>query len=222
MSSGDIKQVVLTGGAVLDYSGGQKRRTPRSKKKTQMGGVALPVPASSLSSPVSAPSALLPVPSASPASSASASPASPASASSASASPASPASAPMQRASPASPASHAVPDQTGGAVKSFKVELKRRATAKKVHLQPKKAEGQKPVGKKAGTKRARRVTLGLSSLHKRVNRAKKMTRKVKEMPLETLRQQLIQKKLIKASSKAPESVLRQIAADSQIVAGKAL
>ena len=33
---------------------------------------------------------------------------------------------------------------------------------------------------------------------------------------------LIQKKLIKSTSKAPESVLRQIAADAQIVAGKAL
>lgn len=49
-----------------------------------------------------------------------------------------------------------------------------------------------------------------------------MTRKVKEMPLSRLREHLIQKKLIKPTSKAPEAVLRQIAADAQIVAGKAL
>ena len=42
------------------------------------------------------------------------------------------------------------------------------------------------------------------------------------MPLDKLREHLIQKKLIKATSKAPESILRQIAADSQIVAGKSL
>jgi hypothetical protein len=55
-----------------------------------------------------------------------------------------------------------------------------------------------------------------------MTRAKKMHKKVKETPLDELKKQLIAKKLIKPTSKAPESVLRQIAADAQIVAGKAL
>jgi len=42
------------------------------------------------------------------------------------------------------------------------------------------------------------------------------------MPLDKLKEELVKKKLIKPTSKAPESVLRQIAADAQIVAGKAL
>jgi hypothetical protein len=42
------------------------------------------------------------------------------------------------------------------------------------------------------------------------------------MPLEKLKELLVSKKLIKANSKAPESILRQIAADSQLVANKIL
>jgi hypothetical protein len=55
-----------------------------------------------------------------------------------------------------------------------------------------------------------------------MTRAKKMQKTVKEMPLDKLKEELIKKKLIKLTSKAPESVLRQIAADAQIVEGKAL
>jgi hypothetical protein len=49
-----------------------------------------------------------------------------------------------------------------------------------------------------------------------------MHKKVKEMPLDKLKEELLKKKLIKSTSKAPESVLRQIATDAQIVEGKAL
>jgi hypothetical protein len=42
------------------------------------------------------------------------------------------------------------------------------------------------------------------------------------MPLAELKAQLIKRGLIKESSKAPESVIRQIAADAQIVVGSAL
>lgn len=109
--------------------------------------------------------------------------------------------------------------------KVIKVELKKNNQTKRVHLQPKKdVNSQLKGGKRITipTKKSRKVTLGVVSLHKRISRAKKMTRKVKEMSLQQLREHLIQKKLIKPTSKAPESVLRQIAADSQIVAGKAL
>ena len=42
------------------------------------------------------------------------------------------------------------------------------------------------------------------------------------MPLEILREKLIKGGLIKSNSKAPESVLRQIAADAEVVKNKAL
>lgn len=114
------------------------------------------------------------------------------------------------------------PAQEGGA-KHFKVELKKKVQTKKVQLHPKKADAPKtPLHKKHQTRKIRKVVLGVSSLHKRMTRAKKVQKKVKEMPLDKLKELLVSKKLIKPTSKAPESVLRQIAADSQIVAGKTL
>ncbi len=113
--------------------------------------------------------------------------------------------------------------QAGGSDKQIKVELRKSKTPKKVHLNPKKHdEPKKELHKKHKTRKVRKVTLGLSSLHKRMTRAKKMREKVKDVPIHELKEQLVKKGLIKAHSKAPEAVLRQIAIDSQIVAGKAL
>jgi len=109
----------------------------------------------------------------------------------------------------------------GGDTKNIKVELKKSTSAKKVKLHPKKAES-KPAAKKGQTKKSRKITLGVAQLHKRMTRAKKVQHKVKTMPIETLKKLLIEKKLIKSTSKAPESILRQIAADSQIMDGKSL
>lgn len=116
-----------------------------------------------------------------------------------------------------------VPLQQGGTTKQIKVELKKKPATKKVHLQPKKVEAPKtPSVKKNGTRKVRKITLGVSSLHKRMTRANKVHKKMKEMKIDDLKKELINKKLIKPTSKAPESILRQIAADAQIVAGKAL
>lgn len=106
--------------------------------------------------------------------------------------------------------------------KSIKVELRKHHTHKKVHLNPKTSEEPKHIHKKEKTRKARKVTLGVKTLHKRMTRAKKLRDKVKDMPLDKLKEELIKKKLIKSTSKAPESVIRQIAIDAQIVAGKAL
>jgi hypothetical protein len=108
----------------------------------------------------------------------------------------------------------------GGEIKNIRVELKKRESAKKVKLHPKKES--KPVLKKSLTKKSRKITLGVASLHKRMTRAKKVQHTMKAMPIDKLKKLLIQKKLIKPTSKAPESILRQIAADSQIVEGKSL
>ena len=108
----------------------------------------------------------------------------------------------------------------GQETKSIRVELKKRESAKKVKLHPKKES--KPVPKKSQTKKSRKITLGVASLHKRMTRAKKVHCTMKAMPIDKLKKLLIQKKLIKPTSKAPESILRQIAADSQIVEGKSL
>lgn len=130
---------------------------------------------------------------------------------------------------PSSPDKSAAPTaqyaQAGGKShsdhKNIKVELKKKTTAKKVHLNPKKGEAPKHA-KKHQTRKVRKVTLGISTLHRRITRAKKLHRKVKEMPIEALKDKLIKGGLIKANSKAPESVLRQIAADAETIKNKAL
>jgi hypothetical protein len=108
-----------------------------------------------------------------------------------------------------------------GGNKHIKVELKKKTVSKKVHLKPKNTEAPKTL-KKHQTRKVRKVTLGVSSLHKRITRAKKLHKSVKEMPLDRLKEKLINGGLIKANSKAPESVLRQIAGDAEVVAKKAL
>ena len=97
--------------------------------------------------------------------------------------------------------------------KNVRVELKKKTEVKSVHLRPKS-----DAPKKAQTKRRSKLTLGISSLRKRITRAKHIHRNVKNMPLDKLKEELIKKNLIRPTSKAPESVLRQIARDSQMVA----
>jgi predicted regulator of amino acid metabolism with ACT domain len=105
--------------------------------------------------------------------------------------------------------------------RQIKVELKKKTTAKKVHLNPKTVT--KPATKvKKQTKKVRKFILGISKFHKRITRAKKVHNKIKELPLDKLKEKLIKEGLIKSTSKAPESVLRQIANDSELVNKQAL
>jgi hypothetical protein len=111
--------------------------------------------------------------------------------------------------------------------REVKVHLKPRhsggpASSRKVHLKAKKTVAEASQKKLKSRHKTRKITLGLVSLAKRQTRAKKIKQKVAEMPLSELRTQLVKKGLIKEHSKAPESILRQIAADAQIVGGKGL
>lgn len=62
----------------------------------------------------------------------------------------------------------------------------------------------------------------LNSFHKRVNKTRHALTQAKDLSLDHIRAVLIDKKLIKPNSKAPESILRQIYSDSLIVAKKTL
>jgi hypothetical protein len=109
---------------------------------------------------------------------------------------------------------------TSQATTKRKVELRKAPPSKKVQLHSKKP-GQKHMPIKVKRK-TRKIVLGLVSLERRQTRAKKISQRMKEMPIETLKKQLVEQGLIKAGSKAPESILRQIAADAQIVGGNGL
>jgi hypothetical protein len=111
---------------------------------------------------------------------------------------------------------------------SRKVELRKPAPHhRKVLLNPKKYKiagenHQHAGGKSTKTRKSRRVTLGITTFHKRLTRAKNIHKDVKELPFDELRKELVKRGLVRESSKAPESVLRQIAADARIVASNGL
>ena len=100
-----------------------------------------------------------------------------------------------------------------------KVELRKAPQQKKVQLHSKKIGTALPLKMK---KKTRKIVLGLVALEKRQTRAKKISQRMKEIPIDQLRKELVEQGLIKATSKAPESILRQIAADAQIVGGNGL
>lgn len=200
----DTKTVTISGGAAADLSGGKRRRT---YKKKQAGGDINAVKGvestSSIAATAAAPNSntwLKPITNPMP---------------------------PQIRPVPSHiPVVAPIPIpkvetvQQGGATKHIRVELKKKSDSKKVHLNPKKPE--KQASKKHQTKKARKITLGVVSLHKRITHAKKLHKKVKEMPIDVLKEKLVKAGLIKSTSKAPESVLRQIAADAAVVKNKAL
>lgn len=206
--SSDTKTVVLTKQAAADMMGGSvppKKRSRGTRKSQNGGDTESPTPSASSSGPTTViklghVGGDLPPP------------------------PPQPPSMLLPAASTVKPATSASSlPQTGGDHKVVKVELKKKTATKKVQLQPKKTEPPKATlhGKKT-LKKPRRITLGISSMHRRLTRAKKTQTRVREMPLDQLKKLLIAKKLIKPTSTAPEAILRQIAADAQIVADKAL
>jgi len=106
--------------------------------------------------------------------------------------------------------------------KHVKVELKKKISVKKVHLNPKTNPKTNLKTNPKKIKKSRKFVLGLSTFHKRITRAKKACKKMNELPFDKLKEKLIKDGLIKSTSKAPESVLRQIANDAAIVNKRAL
>ena len=196
----EYKAVKITGGAVADFQGGKRVRTRKQKSK---GGADEPMEPedhtfknASITKIVGGATMMAPV--------------------------TPPVAAPSMQNSPPSnsiqtpllqPQQQQQQQLQQGGVKQIKVELKKKHQSKKVKLHPKRE-----ISKVNGQiKKTRKFVLGVSSFHKRMKRAKKMQHTVKAMPIDKLREQLINAKLIKKTSKAPESILRQIAEDSQLV-----
>ncbi len=108
-------------------------------------------------------------------------------------------------------------EQTGAG--TTKVVLKKKNRTSKVILKPK--TGSTPVPTSGSpVKKTRRLVV--KQVSKRLKKTRHVVKHAKEMPIDQLRKILITKKLIKPNSKAPESILRQIYADSVIVGKKTL
>lgn len=108
---------------------------------------------------------------------------------------------------------------TGGKPKVI-LEQKKKDESKQL---PKvKLEAPKKHTAHATTRKARKIRVSLSNLNKRITRHKKIQKEAKVVPLEQIKKTLVEAKLIKADSKAPETMIRQIYADYQALKNKAL
>lgn len=135
-----------------------------------------------------------------------------------------------------SPVTTAPPQEQRGGRKDVKVILdKTNHKTRKLILAPKKviklpsgplAKGTGEAVKKyshAKTQKvARRIRVSVAGLNKRVNRAKTIKKESQVMPIEKLKKELETAGLIKAGSKAPETILRQMYTDFQVLKQRAL
>ena len=193
------KAIKLTGGAVLDFQSlkrtGRKGRGGAGSRKRQSGG-AESAPVISKSSD----QAPLPAP-----------PPPPSVHSAANAKPLVAGVAPEQP----GPTSLVVP-QNGGKPKLVLDPSKK----KQAHLIPSKAH---PKGKSTATrKNGKKIRVSLSGLGKRMTRHKSIQKEAKQVKLEDIKKSLVEAKLVKVDTKAPESMLRQMYADYQTLKNKAL
>jgi hypothetical protein len=69
---------------------------------------------------------------------------------------------------------------------------------------------------------ARRIRVSVDALNKRVNRAKTIKKESQVMSIEKIKKDLEGAGLIKVGSKAPESILRQMYTDFQVLKQRAL
>lgn len=119
-----------------------------------------------------------------------------------------------------------LPIQNGGAAGAGATRVilksKSKRTTKVLLKKKDQASGAEASQPKAKVARIKTRKIVLHAPVKRLNKTRHAIKEGKTIPLEKLRALLIEKKLIKSTSKAPEPILRQIYTDSLIVAKKTL
>ena len=116
------------------------------------------------------------------------------------------------------------PVQSAGA-KPVKVILEKKKKSTRVVLAPTKVRKLNPTvpGTPAKTRKvAKKIRMSLGGFGKRVTRANTIRVDAKKQKLEDVKKILVEAKLIKADSKAPEGVLRQMYADYMTLKNRAL
>jgi hypothetical protein len=203
-----IKKFRITGEAAKSLASESEPTKTRRRGRQQRGGQA-PVQVSRLDAPSFTPLPLPPAPAAS---------------------------LPAASAPATSPVATAPPQEQHGGRKDVKVILdKTNHKTRKLILAPKKVIKLPPGPLARGTgeavkkhshaktqKVARRIRVSVSGLNKRVNRAKTIKKESQVMPIEKLKKELETAGLIKTGSKAPETILRQMYTDFQVLKQRAL
>jgi hypothetical protein len=116
------------------------------------------------------------------------------------------------------------PAQAGGA-KPIKVILEKKKKETKVLLAPtkvRKLNPAAPVTQAKTRKVAKKIRMSLNGFGKRVTRANTIRVDAKKQQIEDVKKTLVEAKLIKADSKAPEGVLRTMYADYMTLKNRAL
>jgi hypothetical protein len=108
---------------------------------------------------------------------------------------------------------------TGGAATPVKVVLTQSRKKKVLLAAPKKVA---PAHEGAKHKTAKKIHVNLKGLGSGLRRAKTIRKKASKHTLEEIKKALVEAKLIKAESKAPEGILRQMYADYMVLKKKAL
>jgi hypothetical protein len=113
----------------------------------------------------------------------------------------------------------------GGAVKPVKVILEKKKKATRVVLAPtkvKKLNAIHPLAPAKTRKVAKKIRMSLGGFGKRMNRANTIRVDAKKNKIEDVKKTLVEAKLIKSDSKAPEGVLRQMYTDYMMLKNRAL
>lgn len=120
------------------------------------------------------------------------------------------------------------PATVGGSkapMKQVKVVLeKSKKKPTRVVLQPAKVKKLPGVPVKSDKTRkvAKKIRMSIHGLNKRVTRANSISKEAKQEPLEKVKKTLIEAKLIKAESKAPEEIIRKMYRDYMMLKNRAL
>jgi hypothetical protein len=116
------------------------------------------------------------------------------------------------------------PTLTGGA-KAVKVILEKKKKQTRVVLAPtkvRKLNPPAPVSQAKTRKVAKKIRMSLNGFGKRVTRANTIRVDAKKQKIEDVKKMLVEAKLIKDTSKAPEGVLRTMYADYMTLKNRAL
>jgi hypothetical protein len=123
-----------------------------------------------------------------------------------------------------SPSPTPTPTLTGGA-KAVKVILEKKKKQTRVVLAPtkvRKLNPPAPVSQAKTRKVAKKIRMSLNGFGKRVTRANTIRIDAKKQKIEDVKKVLVEAKLIKDTSKAPEGVLRTMYADYMTLKNRAL
>jgi hypothetical protein len=115
--------------------------------------------------------------------------------------------------------------QQGGVAKAVKVILEKKKKGTKVVLAPtkvKKLNSVTPAVPAKTRKVAKKIRISLNGFGKRVTRATTIKHESKKQKIEDIKKTLVEAKLIKETSKAPEGVLRTMYADYMTLKNRAL